>query len=310
MARRVDLDSNTFRLDAPSGACSFTYRRLRPGLMLLTIAGQDRNELGPLAYEPLDAEVARHGALDLSIDLRGADTVGGGVREGWTDWFQSRRASLKRVTILTGSRPIEMAVAVSKLFSRTGDLIQILTSPTLFSQALTLAAGRPVEVPEQAPLPLPTASASLIPSSIQRRELPGGVVRLESLRGAFTFARPRPATLWVGIEGEDTGDFATAALDEPTRALGREPLALFVDAREAVGVSAAVGEEWTGWIATHRQRLEGVHMLVRSKYLRLTVEVARHLSRTGEVLRLYDSAEDFEQVLARRLPGFAPPGRG
>src|SRR5690606_2911608 len=108
------------------------------------------------------------------------------------------------------------------------------------------------------------------------------------------------------IKGSDSGQFGTAALDEIRAEIGRRsPLELFVDARAASGPTVKVSEEWTDFFNRRRADLSRAYVLVGSKSLNLTIEIARHLSRTGSLIQIYTDPELFEARLgqsSRRLP--------
>jgi hypothetical protein len=135
-------------------------------------------------------------------------------------------------------------------------------------------------------------------TSITRDLLPAGVVRLSSGEATFQFFRPRPGTLLVTISGLDKGQFGPSTLSEITLALDREgPLELFIDAREAVGATVSVSDEWTRFFTVQRKRLRRVHVLVGSKSIKLTVAIAQHLSNTGDLIQIYSDSQIFEDRL-------------
>ena len=135
-------------------------------------------------------------------------------------------------------------------------------------------------------------------TGITRELLPGGVVRLSSGQATFEFARPRPNRLLVTISGIDKGQFGPLTLDEITAALAREgPLELFIDARDAVGAAVSVSDEWTRFFSIQRARLRRVHVLAGSKAVKLTVAIAQHLSRTGDLIQIYSDPKIFDERL-------------
>jgi hypothetical protein len=134
-----------------------------------------------------------------------------------------------------------------------------------------------------------------------RETLAGGAVRLSAGDCTFVYRRPRPGALLVTITGLDAGQFGTSTLDEITTALAREGrLELFVDAREAVGAAVSVSDDWTRFFASHRSKLDRVHVLVGSKVVELTVAMAQHLSRTGNLIQIYSDPEIFESRIGAR----------
>jgi hypothetical protein len=107
-------------------------------------------------------------------------------------------------------------------------------------------------------------------------------------------ARPKHDVLVVTITGYDKGQFGTAPFDEIGGVLAiAAPLELFVDARDASGATVRVSQDWTGFLSRRKSDFKRVHVLVGSKMVELTVEIARHLSRTGSLIQIYSDPELF-----------------
>jgi len=134
---------------------------------------------------------------------------------------------------------------------------------------------------------------------VVRDETASGEVRLFDSACTFTFRRLRPGALLVTIAGHDTGQFGTKTLDEIRLELLRNrPLELFVDAREAVGAAVSVSDEWTRFFSLNGEHLKRVSVLVGSKVVYLTVAIAQHLSRTGNLIQIYSDPETFDARVA------------
>ena len=143
MLRRVSqpekLPDGAVRLSGSDG-CTFTFRRLRPGVMLVVISGYDTGVLGDAPLDIMTAELSRTAPLSLFVDTRDVTGVVTPVRESWTAWFQRHQAQLAKVTVLVSDKLINSAVGVARHFSRTGDLIRVLADPARFDE---LTAGKP-----------------------------------------------------------------------------------------------------------------------------------------------------------------------
>lgn len=143
-------------------------------------------------------------------------------------------------------------------------------------------------------------------SIIQRDLLPDGTVRLSSGRCAFLYRRLRPGALLVTIDGYDQGQFGAAPVDEAAAEFSRtsEPLRLYIDTQLASGPTTGVMETWTAWLAANRERLARVVVLVapESKLLHLTVSIAQHLSRTGDLLQICGDEAEFRRAVERESP--------
>jgi len=134
----------------------------------------------------------------------------------------------------------------------------------------------------------------------EREVLPGGGVRLTSGDAAFEFARPAPRVLLVTVTGYDKGQFGTTPLDEIGSVLRivTAPVHLFIDARDAVGATVRVSQDWTSFFSKQQRDLARVHVLAGSKMVELTVAIAQHLSRTGNLIQIYSDPAIFEGQLA------------
>ena len=145
--------------------------------------------------------------------------------------------------------------------------------------------------------------------------LQDGTTWLAHERCTFEFARLRPGALLVTITGDDTGQFGSTAFDEIAGEFSRfgQPLRLFFDATKAMGPASVVMKEWTAWFAANRPKLERVLVLVdpEAKLTHLTVSIAQHLSRTGNLIGVTTDAASFAAEVARERGGrVQPPGTG
>jgi hypothetical protein len=139
---------------------------------------------------------------------------------------------------------------------------------------------------------------------MEREPLPDGSLRLRADDVCFTYTRLGPGALRVHIRGYDRG-LLGAAVFEPIHAELKlySPLALLVDARDTEGATSAVSTAWTAWFQEQRPRLHEVHILVASKLVGVTVNVAKHFSRTGELIRIHSDPAAFEAAAVRLVPG-------
>lgn len=132
-------------------------------------------------------------------------------------------------------------------------------------------------------------------TAVSRELAADGTVVLRAGRGSYHYRRLRPGVLEVRIEGLDSGQFGTAALDEIAMALVRErPLEIYVDASAASMPAVSVSREWARFFALNQADLKRVSVLVTSKTVELTVAIAQHLSKTGRLIQIYSDPELFE----------------
>lgn len=135
-----------------------------------------------------------------------------------------------------------------------------------------------------------------------RERLDDGTVVLRSAKCAFEVRRLRPGVVHVRIAGTDLDDGSLGKL--PTDELDAElrryaPVEVFIDASGTPGAVAAVQNHWADWFARHAEELSGVHMLVRGKYLEVTVGLVKFFSRTSDLIRVYLDPAAFAEALEK-----------
>lgn len=132
------------------GDCTFTYHRLRPGILLVEIAGNDDGQFGTATQDEAAQEFDRcPRPLTLFIDAAEAWGPATKVMEHWTAWFQVNRKRLERVCMLVPpeAKVLQLTVAIAKHLSGTGDLFHVVSERSRFELALAESA------PEFTPLP-------------------------------------------------------------------------------------------------------------------------------------------------------------
>jgi len=303
MVYRETLKDGSLRLR--SEHCTFVYTRLRPGVVLTTISGHDRGELGDAPLREIGAEFARFGQpVEWFVDTKNTFNAVDNVSDAWTAWFQENRAWLKRVSILVTSKPVHLTVSIARHLSGTSGLMEIYSEVGAFEKAIAR------DVPEFRSLPAGDRSEE--PSGlIERETLPDGAFRLSSEGCTFLYRTLKPDLLLVTISGHDRGQFGSEPLDAiAARFPAAGALDLFVDTRDTARAAVKVSEEWTAWFLANRPRLKQVGILVGSKPMEVTVGIAKHMSRTGELIKIYPAPAQFEEAVARHSPGFKlAPGR-
>jgi hypothetical protein len=310
---RETLDDGSIRLSA--NGCSFVYTRLRPGAVLVTIEGRDLGALGDAPLDELAAEIRRYPPVDLYMDTRDATFAATSVSDAWTSFFSANHAQLRRVRILVSSRFVHLVVEVAKLFSRTGELIQIDADAARFDEAVARVASatsrtRLRHAPAQGgeAQVAPARAATPARSVIQREVARDGSLRLANDRCAYVIRRLRPGTVLMTITGHDGGEFGEAPLDEIRAEIDRfGPVTLFINLRDVTVAGSSVSDVWTAFFASGGQRLKRVRILVGSRLIQLTVALSKEVSRAGQLIQIDTELADFEEALARETSGTVPP---
>lgn len=140
-------DSGSARLT--SDRCTFEFTRLRPGVLLVKIAGEDLGQFGSAAVDEIAAEFARFSRpLTLLVDAAAALAPANRVMQDWTAWFKANRQKLERVVVLVHpeSRLTLLTVSIARHLSHTGDLIHISTDADAFEAQVARESAGPSTV--------------------------------------------------------------------------------------------------------------------------------------------------------------------
>ena len=118
----------------------------------------------------------------------------------------------------------------------------------------------------------------------------------------MVLSRLAPAIVLISASGHDKGQFGEAPFVWLEREIGRHgPVEIYVDMREMFNATQTVADQWSEWIARHRSRVKRMNLLVGSKYVQMTVEVAKLFSRTGDLMRVYTDAPAFSDAITQSL---------
>ncbi len=220
---------------------------------------------------------------------------------------------------------MHLKVEVAKLFSRTGELIQIDADAARFDEAVARevqrSTGSTKARPRLTPVlegeakaaqgevsATPARAVSSARSTIRREVAKDGALRFSNdrcayvilkapaRRGAADDHRPRRRRVREGSARRGPAEIARFG-----------PLTLFINLREVTAAGASVSEVWTAFFAGGAQRLKRVRILVGSRLIQLTVALSKEVSRTGQLIQIDTDLEAFEEALARETSGAAPP---
>ncbi|HEY0709166.1 MAG TPA: hypothetical protein VGG33_20320 [Polyangia bacterium] len=127
-------------------------------------------------------------------------------------------------------------------------------------------------------------------------------LRLGDKKASMVLTRIAPAIVLVSATGHDKGQFGDAPFVWLEREMGRHgAIEIFVDMREMFNATLTVADGWSAWIKRHRTRIRRMSLLVSSKYVQMTVEVAKLFSRTGDLMRVYTDAPAFSDAVSQSL---------
>jgi hypothetical protein len=127
--------------------CTLTISRPAPAVVTVAFVGSDVGQFGAAPFEALARYLGAPGALELFIDARGGVAATLDVSSEWALWLAQHRSSFRHVSMLTGSRFIQLSATVVRKFADLGELMRLYTDVAAFEGALAsaIANGRAAE---------------------------------------------------------------------------------------------------------------------------------------------------------------------
>lgn len=122
--------------------CNLAITRPGAGIVRLVLSGSDIGEFGDFALHELAKDLERFRSIELFIDagaVRGASVE---VSAGWALWMNTHRSQLSQISMLTGSRYIQMTALFVRRFAELADRMRIFTERAAFEGALLSAVHR------------------------------------------------------------------------------------------------------------------------------------------------------------------------
>jgi hypothetical protein len=116
--------------------CSLAIRRLADRVVLVAFTGNDVGEFGDRPFQELARDLSDPRPLELFVDARAAAAPSLDVSSDWARWLASHRASFRHVSMLTGSRFVQLTANFVRKVADLGELMRIYTDPASFEGAL------------------------------------------------------------------------------------------------------------------------------------------------------------------------------
>lgn len=120
---------------------TLAIRRPAPGVVVVVVTGSDVGEHGDAPFRALANDLAE-GPFELFVDARDSRGVTIDVSAEWAVWLAGKRASLRGVTMLTGSRFVQLTVKFVRSFADLGELMRVYTESEPFERELAAAIAR------------------------------------------------------------------------------------------------------------------------------------------------------------------------
>ena len=124
--------------------CSLSIAKPADRVVLMKISGTDVGEFGDAPMRALRDCVGDSVLIQLFIDARDVRGASIEVSGDWAGWLSAHKTILENVTMLTGSRFIQITAEFVRRFSSLEGSMRICTDPSVFDRALVEATERAV----------------------------------------------------------------------------------------------------------------------------------------------------------------------
>lgn len=116
--------------------CALTLRRYPRGVVILKISGADIGEFGTRPMQALKELLSDNEPVHLFIDARDVRGASINVSGEWAQWLRAQKANLHTISMLTGSRYVEITAHFVRRFSELEGVMRIYTEPVIFDAAV------------------------------------------------------------------------------------------------------------------------------------------------------------------------------
>lgn len=133
----MDFTQTSIRFDGVH--CSIVLEQVTPSVVLLQIRGTDTGELGDAPMKALENWLADSNSIKFFIDARAVRGASIDVSSEWAIWLNAQRAQLQSITMLTGSKFIQITAEFVRRFADLNGIMWVCTEPAVFDLALAQA---------------------------------------------------------------------------------------------------------------------------------------------------------------------------
>jgi hypothetical protein len=122
--------------------CQLAIEQFSRGLVVVRISGSDVGEFGDAPLLELNECLAGSGTFELFIDARDVRGASVDVSSEWAGWLRAHKAQLREITMLTGSRFVQMTADFVRRFADLEGIMRVYTEPAVFDAALAESLER------------------------------------------------------------------------------------------------------------------------------------------------------------------------
>jgi hypothetical protein len=119
--------------------CNLLIQQFPNGVVVLRISGTDIGEFGEAPMKALNDWVVGPSPIDFFIDARDVRGASIEVSGEWAGWLNKHKDALSSVTMLTGSRFIQITAEFVRRFASLEGIMRICSEPEVFDGALAQA---------------------------------------------------------------------------------------------------------------------------------------------------------------------------
>ena len=119
--------------------CSLTIQEFPRGVVIVKISGTDIGEFGDAPMLELKQCLTGIDPIHLFIDARDVRGASIDVSGEWARWLRAHKAQLRDISMLTGSRFVEITAGFVRRFADLQETMRVYTEPAAFDAALTAA---------------------------------------------------------------------------------------------------------------------------------------------------------------------------
>jgi hypothetical protein len=116
--------------------------QLSERLIVMRLRGTDIGELLDAPMKTLDEWLVGVNGVEFFIDARNVRGASIDVSSEWSAWFMANRSQFKTITMLTGSKLIQITAEFVRRFAELNGIMWVCTEPEVFDLALEQARRR------------------------------------------------------------------------------------------------------------------------------------------------------------------------
>jgi hypothetical protein len=135
--------AQTVRFHSEHGTLAIS--RPAPTVVVVTFTGSDVGQFGQAPFAQIAAHLTPGQPIELYIDAGRGTGASLDVSGDWARWLHANRSSFRHVSMLTGSRFIQISADFVRRFAGMDALMRLYAEPAAFESALasSIASASP-----------------------------------------------------------------------------------------------------------------------------------------------------------------------